>query len=65
MPNALAFAAGLITVLGAAFNWDWFFDNAKARPFVKWFGREGARVFYGVLGCVIVALSFCFDRVSR
>ncbi len=60
MQFALAFAAGLFTVAGAVFNWDWFFENAKARPFVNWFGREGARVFYVLLGCAIMALSFCF-----
>lgn len=62
MHFALAFAAGLFTVVGALANWDWFFENSRAKPFVSLFGREGARVFYVVLGCTIMALSFCFKN---
>ncbi len=59
MQFALAFAAGLLTVIGAVMNWDWFFNHPRARPFVSFFGREGARAFYIVLGCTVMGLSFC------
>lgn len=31
-------------------------NNHKAKFFVKVFGRTGARIFYGLLGSVIVAV---------
>lgn len=57
MVQSLAFLAGLFTILGAALDWDWFMNHGKARPFVRAFGRNGARVFYVVLGLVICALA--------
>lgn len=59
MPNAVAFIIGLLTLLGAIRDWDWFFNHPRARLFVNWFGREGARTFYGVLGIVIMVMSAC------
>ena len=32
-------------------------NHSRSRLFVDLFGREGARLFYGVLGCIIIALS--------
>lgn len=49
-------AAGLFSICGAAFDWDFFINHRKARFFVATFGRTGARVFYGILGFVIVIL---------
>lgn len=40
----------LYIIAAAYFNWDFFFDSRKARPFVNIFGRNGARIFYGALG---------------
>ena len=47
---------GLFSICGAFFNWDFFFESRKARPFVALLGRNGARIFYGVLGAFII---FC------
>jgi small neutral amino acid transporter SnatA (MarC family) len=47
---------GLFSIAGAVFNWDWFMNNDRAQPFVNFFGREGARVFYVVLGLVLIVL---------
>ena len=54
------------TMVASVRNWDWFFNNYRARLFVKWFGREGARRVYFVLGTVILGLSFfaCVPRVG-
>jgi hypothetical protein len=49
-------AAGLFSVAGGIFGWEWFLNNRKARLWVKLFGRGGARVFYVVLGLVIAGL---------
>jgi endoglycosylceramidase len=49
-------AAGIFSICGAAFDWDWFINSYKARFFVTIFGRTGARIFYGLLGIVIVVM---------
>jgi hypothetical protein len=49
-------AAGLFSICGAVFDWDWFINSYKARFFVSIFGRNGARIFYGILGLVIVVM---------
>ncbi|MEM7479022.1 MAG: immunity 17 family protein [Planctomycetota bacterium] len=49
----LLFAAGLFSIAGAAFDWDFFINSRKARLIVALCGRIGARIFYGILGLVI------------
>jgi hypothetical protein len=49
-------AAGIFSICGAAFDWDWFINSYKARFFVAIFGRTGARIFYGLLGIAIVVM---------
>ena len=49
-------AAGIFSICGAAFDWDWFINSYKARIFVAIFGRTGARIFYGILGTAIVVI---------
>ena len=49
-------ACGIFSLCGAFFNWDWYFNNRKARGIVAVFGRTGARIFYAVLGIFIIAL---------
>jgi small neutral amino acid transporter SnatA (MarC family) len=45
--------AGLFSIVCAAFDFDWFMNNRRASLFVKIFKRNGARVFYIVLGIVL------------
>ena len=47
---------GLLSVAASYFNWDWYFNNYRARFFVKTIGRKGARIFYMVLGLFLVGL---------
>ena len=47
---------GLFSICGALLNWDWFFNSRKAQLFVTMFGRNGARVFYALLGLVILVM---------
>jgi hypothetical protein len=49
-------AAGLFSVCGAVWNWDWFINSRKARGIVALCGRNGARVFYGLLGTAMSVL---------
>ncbi|MFA5659413.1 MAG: immunity 17 family protein [Oscillospiraceae bacterium] len=48
--------AGVFTIAAGIFNWEWFFAHRKARFFVNAFGRNGARIFYGILGAAIAVL---------
>ena len=48
--------SGLFSILGAVKNWDFFMNNRKAYICVKLFGRNGARIFYGILGFVIAII---------
>jgi len=45
--------AGLFSIICAIKNWDFFMNNRKAYIWVKLFGRNGARIFYGILGLII------------
>ncbi|MFM7075258.1 MAG: immunity 17 family protein [Planctomycetaceae bacterium] len=49
-------AAGIFSIAGAALDWDLFINSRKARLFVSLFGRDGARIFYGLLGTVITVI---------
>ena len=45
--------AGLFSIVCATFDFDWFMNNRRASLFIKLFKRNGARVFYIVLGIVL------------
>ncbi len=47
---------GAFAICGAAFDWDWFMNNHKARLFVILLGRRGTRLVYGFLGSGLVVL---------
>jgi small neutral amino acid transporter SnatA (MarC family) len=53
-------AAGAVSLTAAVFNFDWYFQSRKASTFVHWFGRNGARVFYGLLGVALIAAGLWF-----
>jgi len=44
------FIAGAFCICAAIWNWDFFFSNYRTKPFSRLFGRNGARIFYIVLG---------------
>lgn len=52
----IAVLAGLFSIAGGIFDWDWFIKNRRVAFFVKLFGRMGARIFYVLLGLVFIAL---------
>ena len=49
---------GVFSICGAALNLDLFMNNRRTRFFVRIFGRNGARVFYGLLGSALVVVGF-------
>jgi hypothetical protein len=51
--SLLVVVAGAFCIAASVKNWDWFFNNRRARLIVVIFGRNGARIFYGLLGSVL------------
>lgn len=52
-----AMGSGLLATAGGFLGWDWFLNHPRARPVVRLPGREGARLFYILLGGAPIALS--------
>ena len=52
--SAILVAAGSFSVAGAVLDWSFFMNSRKAAVFVSLFGRNGARIFYVVLGAALV-----------
>ncbi len=46
--------AGGFCIAAAIFDWNFFFNARKAAPIVKIFGRNGARIFYGIMGLLFI-----------
>ena len=49
-------AVGAFSIAGSVANWDFFFNSRKAWLIVRLFGRQGARIFYGLLGTTIATI---------
>ena len=59
-----ALLAGIFVLVAVATDWNWFFEHPKAKFFVDHFGRDGARIFYTVLGCALIVLAFACSSFS-
>jgi hypothetical protein len=56
-PIGLLFiAAGAFSLVAAVCDWDWFMNARKARFMVNLLTRNGARVFYSLLGLALLVL---------
>lgn len=55
---ALFFVCGTLSLLASLLGWSWFFETNNVRPFVKWFGKGGARLFYAIVGCGMLWASY-------
>lgn len=51
---------GIIAILAALFNWEWFFTARNTQLIVRNVGRLQARWFYGVLGCILMGMAVFF-----
>lgn len=49
---------GCLSLLAAIANWDWYFKSPNVAIFLKWFGRGGARIFYAILGLLILVMAW-------
>lgn len=57
--------SGIFSILCAILDWDWFFSSRRAAPFVRIFGRNGARIFYIVLGLFIIIVGIIYGVIVR
>jgi hypothetical protein len=51
---------GLLAILASLFNWDWFFQSQNTQAIVRNVGRNRARLFYAVLGILMIATAVYF-----
>ena len=51
---------GLLAILASLFNWDWFFQSQNTQAIVRNVGRNRARLFYAVLGLLMIATAVYF-----
>ena len=51
---------GLIALLAAILNWEWFFTTRNTQFIVRNVGRRQARWFYGVLGGILIGMAAFF-----
>ncbi len=45
---------GLFSLIASILNWDFFFNARRSKWLVNIIGRNGARIFYGILGIVLI-----------
>ena len=49
---------GFFTLLAARSNWNWFWNHPRAKGVLSLCrGKKGARIFYSILGILLIALS--------
>ncbi len=48
--------SGILAILAALMNWDWFFNTRNARMLVGRCSRRTARLVYFVIGVLILAM---------
>ena len=51
---------GLLAILASLFNWDWFFLSQNTQLIVQNVGRKRARLFYALLGLLMIATAIYF-----
>ena len=52
--------SGIVSLLAAVLDWDWFFTAQNTRFIVNRLGRRRARWCYGVLGVVLMGMAVVF-----
>lgn len=49
---------GSFALIASLFNLKWFFTSENGRLFIKLFGYKGARIFYGIVGALILYMAY-------
>ena len=57
---------GWLAILASLFNWDWFFKAQNTQFIVNNVGRKRARLFYSLLGLLMIATAvYFFTEVQK
>ena len=51
---AFLLGGGAFSLMGGLMDWDFFISNRRARLPLAKFGRKGARIFYGIIGVLLM-----------
>ena len=51
---------GMLAILASYFNWNWFFQSQNTQFIVHNVGRKRARLFYALLGLLMIATAVYF-----
>jgi di/tricarboxylate transporter len=57
IPAIIILLSGIFCIVASLKDWDFFFENRKAKWIVKIFKRKGARIFYFIIGLVLMLSS--------
>lgn len=63
--HALFVLGGVVALLASLLNWNWFFTANNTQFIVRNVGRGRARLFYGVIGVVVIAMAVYFFLATR
>lgn len=58
--QSLFVVIGLLTLAASLFNWNWFFTAHNTQFIVANVGRKQARLFYAVLGLLMIGTGVFF-----
>ncbi|MEG0948051.1 MAG: immunity 17 family protein [Bacteroidales bacterium] len=47
---------GTLSLMAGIMNWNWFYRSHNVSIAVRWFGRSGARFFYGTIGVIVIVM---------
>jgi hypothetical protein len=53
--------AGLLALLAAILDWNWFFRVVKTHQLMRRFSRRGSRWYYGLMGVVLITMAVLFQ----
>ncbi|MEG1573604.1 MAG: immunity 17 family protein [Bacteroidales bacterium] len=49
---------GIFALVASVLNVKWFFTCENGKFFIKLFGYKGARIFYGIVGVLILYMAY-------
>lgn len=50
---------GTVSLIAAITNAEWYFGTDGVQFFIRWLGRKKTRIFYAVLGSLLIATGIC------
>ncbi len=55
--QVLLVSFGLFSILGAYFEWTFFYNNNKVQRIIRLIGRSGAKIFYILIGAILFTIA--------